>query len=182
MVALASNRATAPPFGGFRSNLRTTAVVMQKARVLFPNKTAENLSVVTGYSLRSCESWLYGEAKIPADALAALIRSESGRDFLSAVMSESRAPWWRRFLRIDLVASVKRRHAADRRLLEQAFEADCETSDAIARAEAALAAVSVQDPEFAGAGLDALREALRIPRGAVARAAGQPSKPKARRG
>ncbi len=180
MTAALANRAPAQMCDASRTELRLTADVMRAARNRWSVKTRLHLAEITGYSVRACESWLAGERKIPADALAALIRSDWGRDFLAAVMAKSRAPWWRRFMRIDIVASVKRRHAADRRLLEQVLEADCETSDAIARAEATLAAVSIQDPEFHSVGRDALRNALRIPNGSVAQESRGLHKPKTR--
>jgi len=182
MSAAVANLGTAQMCDTSRTELRLTANVMRAARNCWSVKTRLHLAEITGYSVRACESWLAGERKIPADALAALIRSDWGRDFLAAVMAESRAPWWRRFLRIDIVASVKRRHAADRRLLEQVLEADCETFDAVARAEAAFAAVSVHDPEFHGMGHDALRNALRVPGGAVAQEGRGLHKSKARSG
>lgn len=132
---------------------------MQQARSLWPSKTADHLLVITGYSLRHIRAWLAGDAKIPSDALASLLHSEWGLEFLSAVMAESRVPWWRRLLRINLTASILRRRAADRRLLEHALEEDQEVCDALARAEVALAAGSFRDPDFYSPHSDALEPA-----------------------
>ena len=95
--ARTENRAktdTAISCGNRRRALRLNSTVMQKSRDLFPVKTALHLSDLTGYSLRSCEYWLSGKVVIPADALAALIRSERGREFLAAVMADHAPRWW----------------------------------------------------------------------------------------
>ena len=142
------------------SPLHSTVLVMQKARGLFPLKTSQHLSEITGFSLRACAAWLGGEAKIPADALAALLRSEWGLEFLSSIMAESRAPWWRRLLRVNIVASVLRRRAADKRLLERALESDRDITETMARAATALC---VQDEDFGGVFADGVRAMARAP-------------------
>ncbi len=86
--------ATEGCFGNRRRALRLNAAVMQKSRDLFPIKTAQHLSDLTGYSVRSCEAWLSGKTVLPADALAALIQSERGREFLTTLMVDSTWRWW----------------------------------------------------------------------------------------
>lgn len=153
--AFAANRAIAQLCDKTRTELRLTAAVMQQARSCWNVKTRLHLAEITGYSVRACESWLAGDRKLPADALAALIRSEWGLNFLSVVMAESRVPWWRRLLRINLTASVLRRQAADRRLLEKTLREDDELSDALARAEVAC---TFRDEEFHRPFLDAVEQ------------------------
>lgn len=75
-----------------RSNLR----IVEKAREVFPIKTAMQLAEITGYPLRTVESWLTGKVKIPADAFVALLHSDSGRDFLAGVMTDATPRWWLR--------------------------------------------------------------------------------------
>ena len=157
--------------------MRLTKSVMQTARGCWKVKTRLHLSEITGFSLRACAAWLGGEAKIPADALAALLRSEWGLEFLSSIMAESRAPWWRRLLRVNIVASVLRRRAADKRLLERALESDRDITDTMARAATSLC---VQDEDFGSVFADGVRSMARPPDGTVARAARLPAKPKAR--
>ena len=159
------------------SPLHSTVLVMQKARGLFPLKTSQHLSEITGFSLRACAAWLGGEAKIPADALAALLRSEWGLEFLSSLMAESSVVWWRRLLRVNIVASVLRRRAADKRLLERALESDRDLTDTMARAATALC---IQDEDFGSVFADGVRSVARPPDRPMARAAGFPAKPKAR--
>jgi hypothetical protein len=67
---------------------------MQKSRDIFPVKTAHHLADITGYSLRTAEYWLSEKSVMPADALASLIQSEWGREFLTAVMMENTSRWW----------------------------------------------------------------------------------------
>lgn len=97
--AITPNRAnfvTADHCGNRRRALRLNSAVMQKSRDVFPLKTAHHLADITGYSLRTVEYWLSEKAVLPADALAALIQSEWGRDYLAAVMAETTPKWWLR--------------------------------------------------------------------------------------
>ena len=85
---------TAIPCGNRRRALRLNSAVMQKSRDVFPLKTAHHLAEITGYSLRTVEYWLSEKVTIPADALAALLQSEWGRDYLAAVMADTTPRWW----------------------------------------------------------------------------------------
>jgi hypothetical protein len=67
---------------------------MQKSRDFWPVKTSLHLSEITGYSTRACENWLSGKVVLPTDALAALMQSEQGRDFLACVMTDYTPRWW----------------------------------------------------------------------------------------
>lgn len=80
--------------GNRRRALRLNDRVMQKARAFSPVKTAPYLAGLTGYSTRAAESWLSGKVVLPTDALAALIQSDDGRDYLAAVMAEQTPRWW----------------------------------------------------------------------------------------
>jgi hypothetical protein len=77
-----------------RRALQLNASVMRKTRDLFPLKTAQYLSDLTGYSVRTCEYWLSEKAVLPADALAALLKSEKGRDYLVSIMMDETPRWW----------------------------------------------------------------------------------------
>lgn len=90
---LAKNR-TANSCGNRRRALRLNSAVMQKSRDLFPLKTSQYLADLTGYSVRSCEYWLSERAVIPADALAALLQSHRGREYLVTMMMDSTPRWW----------------------------------------------------------------------------------------
>lgn len=83
-------------FGNRRRALRLNEQVMRKSRDQWPVKTALHLSEITGYSTRAAESWLSGKAVLPTDALAELMRSEQGKDFLVAVLADSTPRWWLR--------------------------------------------------------------------------------------
>jgi hypothetical protein len=67
---------------------------MRKSRDVFPVKTAHHLADITGYSTRAAERWLSEKVIIPSDALAALIQSQWGREYLAAVMTDSTPRWW----------------------------------------------------------------------------------------
>lgn len=98
-----ANLVTAERCSNRRRALRLNSAVMQKSRDVFPLKTAQHLSEITGYSTRTCEYWLSENSVMPADALAMLIQSEWGREFLAAAMMQTTPKWW-----IALKAHLKR--------------------------------------------------------------------------
>jgi hypothetical protein len=127
ITANRANYVTADYCGNRRRALRLNAAVMQKSRDLFSLKTAHHLAEITGYSLRSCEYWLSEKVVIPSDALAALIQSEWGREYLAAVMTEQTPRWWMRlkalFKRMDADAALALQERKYREMLdEQAIE------------------------------------------------------------
>lgn len=127
IAANRANYAAADHCGNRRRALRLNSAVMQKSRAVFPVKTSHYLADITGYSLRSCEYWLSERAVIPADALAALLHSEWGRDFLAAVMTDN-TPRWRLQLKawasaIDYAAAERKQRRKLRELLDDACAA-----------------------------------------------------------
>lgn len=139
--------------------------VMQKARSFFPVKTAAHLAEITGYSERAVKYWLAGETKIPSDALAALIRSEYGLQFLAIVMGSARPRWWTWLQRLGVVSRVLRRRQADVKLLREAINADNELTETIARADAASL---LQDTESFGESAALLVATIGLPTRTVA--------------
>jgi hypothetical protein len=131
---------------------------MQRARGLFPNKTALHLSEITGYSPRACEYWLSGATRLPADALAALLHSEFGREFLDAVMDNARPAWWMRALAFFKLADASALQAKARRKMKAVLHADEELE---ARFERGQAAALHQDEDFYRARLAPHREMAR---------------------
>jgi hypothetical protein len=118
---------TANPCRERRKGLRLNASVMQISRGLFPLKTSQHLAEITGYSVRSCEYWLSEKSVLPADALAALIQSEWGREYLAAVMAQTTPRWWLTFKallkRISLEAAQAREERLYREMLDEEAEA-----------------------------------------------------------
>lgn len=96
--AIMPNRAnfvTADHCANRRRSLQLNAAVMRLSRDLFPIKTAHYLAEITGYSLRTCEYWLSEKVVIPSDALATLLQSDQGREFLAVVMADATPRWWK---------------------------------------------------------------------------------------
>lgn len=163
------NSGTAKSCGEDRSLLRTNAAAMRAARAVFPHKTAVHLAQLTGYSQRAVEYWLSGANVLPSDALAALLNSEWGLEFLSAVMV-AQPRWWQRIAAYFAAIDAQRLQRAARRRLREAIDADSDLTASIARAEAALA---VCDPDFHRPHLDALGAIAGAPHRAVAAPAGR---------
>ena len=124
-----------------RNYSRANFLVLNKFRELHPVKTAVYLSEATGFPIRTCEYWLSNET-LPSDAIWTLLQSRHGLEILAVAMHDARPEWWKRLLRVGLIASVMRRRETDLRLLEQTLGADRELTIAIARA------TSLSEDEF----------------------------------
>jgi hypothetical protein len=113
--------------GQNRRGSRLNADIMRISRDRFPVKTAHHLADITGYSVRACERWLSERVVIPGDALASLIQSEWGRDFLAAVMTDNTPRWWMQLKAwmqaIDLAAAERKHRRKLRELLDDANQA-----------------------------------------------------------
>lgn len=111
-------------FASKRTSVRENGVIMLRAHALWPMKTAQHVAAITGYSTRAVENWDAERARIPADALTALLRSEWGREFLAAVMADAEPRWWVRlkafFHALDVVAMQR----VTRRKLKEALDAE----------------------------------------------------------
>lgn len=102
-----ANPDTEARFGKSRSELRLIEAVMRVAQSKWPNKTAANLSSTAKVSTRAAEFWLQGKYDLSADALAELLRSEHGLDFLEAILGNARPVWWRLFKRRQKRAQLR---------------------------------------------------------------------------
>jgi hypothetical protein len=112
--------------GTSRRGLRLNSDVMRKSRTVFPVKTAHHIADITGYSVRAAERWLSERVVIPSDALAALIQSEWGKDFLAAVMTDNTPKWWLQLkawlAAIDYAAAERKQRRKLRELLDDAAQ------------------------------------------------------------
>jgi hypothetical protein len=146
-----TNFRAAKSCGKSRNKLRMNLEIAATARRLFPLKTAQQLVDITGYPRRTVEYWLTGNAKIPSDALAMLLRSEWGVDFLGAVMGDAKPSWWRTtlayFASIDALARTRKANRA----IRNALDANAELNASISRANS----LRVQDEDFYGHHADA---------------------------
>lgn len=142
--------ATEGHFGKSRSRLRTNSVIMLRAHALWPRGTAGEVAAITGYSTRAVEDWDAQRARIPGDALVALLQSEWGRQFLAAVMADSEPRWWLKLKALFNALDVVAMQRATRRKLKEALDAD----QLLAPSAAAL----FQDEEFYSPHLEAARE------------------------
>jgi hypothetical protein len=113
--------------GEHRRGRRLNSDLMRKSRDVFPVKTAHHLADITGYSVRACERWLSESVVIPSDAMASLLQSEWGRDFLAAVMTDYTPRWWLKLRAwidaVDLAAAERKHRRKLRELLDDANQA-----------------------------------------------------------
>lgn len=113
--------------GSYRRGRRLNDNVMRVSRVCFPVKTSRHLSEMTGYSVRACERWLSGDVVLPADALAALLQSGWGREFLAGVMADHTPRWWLKLKAwigaVDLAEAERKHRRKLRELLDDANQA-----------------------------------------------------------
>lgn len=151
-----ANSGTAKSCGKARNYLRTNYLVMQKARTLFPYKTAHHLAEITGRPLRTVESWLSTD-RLPGEAIGALIQSDVGFEFVEAIAE--RASWFRR-VRKALSLSDEKINT-----VREAQHAASELAAAIARA---TAATGLRSEELDRDEVDERRGIGRIPHRAMA--------------
>ncbi len=119
----------------------------QVFRKLAPVKTWAAVASVLGLTERVAKHRLSGTRDFTADELAALLRSEDGLSFLSAVMADSQPRWWLIFKNKMRAADIKRQQASMRRELEEAVN----------EASALETALMVSDSDFHSPTVDALR-------------------------
>lgn len=116
---------TATSCGRSRNFLRSNLKIIDKARELYPVKTALQLSEITGYPQRTVEYWLTGKSKIPTDAFVALLHSDQGREFLASVMTDATPRWWMQlkafFNAIDLAVAQRIHRRKMKALLDGDF-------------------------------------------------------------
>lgn len=150
-----------------RNYSRSNVLILNKFRDLYPVKTSVYLSEVTGFPVRTCEYWMSKDT-LPAEAIWALLQSEHGLELLTAAMHDARPSWWKRLLKVGLIASVMRRREADLRLLQKTLDADRDLTSAIANSTA----LCLHDEEFHRPFLDAVGAMAGVQNSAVA----EPSK------
>jgi hypothetical protein len=119
-----ANSVSEERFGKSRTSLRTNSVIMLQAHSLWPAKTAQRVAEITGYSSRAVENWDAERARIPGDALAALLQSEWGREFLAAVMEQAQPRWWTKLQAFFRALDVMSMQRITRRKLKEALDAD----------------------------------------------------------
>lgn len=95
VCAVLDGNAKIPPAktcGRTRNYLRFSPKVLETARGIFPRKTAQYLSALTGNPVRTWEYWLSNE-RMSDEALATLIASDHGMEIIDVIAGQS--PWWR---------------------------------------------------------------------------------------
>lgn len=114
-----ANSTTEQLFGKGRTSLRSIDAVIVAAQRLWPRKTAAELSVRTGNGVRACEYWLARRSDLSADALAALLRSDAGLEFLEAIIGDAKPTWWRQFARTIEMSRLRKQQDESRKRLER---------------------------------------------------------------
>ncbi len=120
-----ANLTTAENCGRSRRILRSNLRIIEAATAVFPIKTAMQLAEITGDPVRTWESWLSGDVKIPTDAFVALLHSDNGREFLAGVMTDATPRWWLQlkafFGAIDLAVAQRIHRRKMKALLDDDF-------------------------------------------------------------
>lgn len=104
-----SNLVAVPRLGRDRTAVRLIEQLMHTARGLWPNKTAAELSIRTGVSVRQAEKWLALKANISGEAYRRLIQSKEGLAFLRATAGDSE--WWKNYERQQRITNLRARQA-----------------------------------------------------------------------
>lgn len=120
-----ASSSTAMRFGKNRNSFRLADAISEVARRLWPTKTAMELAVRSGISVRACEYWLERRTSISGEALAEMLRSEAGLDVLEAIMGDAKPAWWKRMKASAQRAALRRAQKDLQRQIEQMeFELD----------------------------------------------------------
>lgn len=157
-----ANLDTAKPCGRSRNHLRSNYAVMQRARSLFSSKTAWRLSEITGAPVRTVEYWLQKD-RLPTEAVAMLLRSQFGMEFLAVLMADARPKWWISVQKAFRLGEMRRQ----KQQLDEAIREAEQFEATLTQSEAAL---RVLDEDFVSPHLNALRTMARVPNSAMARA------------
>lgn len=108
--AAASGKANRGVEETFRRSGRSLPPIDRLARVaraIWPVKTDMELSVRTGTSDRTCRDLLAGRGGMSLDAVARLLQSDEGFEFLMALLGDA-SPAWRRNLEVHIDISLTR--------------------------------------------------------------------------
>lgn len=131
-------------------------------------KTWGAIAELLGLKERTAKHRVFATRSFSDEDIAAMLRSEHGFEFLTAMMGDARPTWWRILRPLMEVAETQKMQERARRRLQSvikgALDADRDLTAACARAEA----LAVQDQEFMGSHIDALRATGGLPRGAMA--------------
>jgi hypothetical protein len=63
-------------------------------RRLWPKKTAQHVSFVTGCDERTVKFWLAGETRMSVESVSKLLATDDGFEILAAIMGEAKPQWW----------------------------------------------------------------------------------------
>lgn len=86
-AAPASEAGDVPSYRITTGRRSVVAVLMDRARQIWPTKIAPELALRAGVSVRTAEAWLAGDRGIGGEPLAALLASDQGVAFLDAIMA-----------------------------------------------------------------------------------------------
>jgi hypothetical protein len=79
--------------GKYRGNTRWFVPVLAEIKKIFPRKTAAELAVITGRSIRICETWISGQGAPGGDSLAAMLCSQHGDRLHQALIRSVTFDW-----------------------------------------------------------------------------------------
>lgn len=114
-----SNRPTATNCGRSRNELRAGDVVADVIRARFAHKADVELAYRAGLSLRAAQYILAKRTSPSGDAVVALLQSDIGLEFLTALMKRAAPAWWRGFRRQMEISELRRLQALQQRKLEE---------------------------------------------------------------
>ena len=100
MMSLAiANLGTAARFGKRETLCGHWDRIHTAITAVFPVKTAANMSAVTGLTPRACEYFLSRRTGLSSDAVVALLASEEGLTYLTALLGDAKPTWWKKLKR-----------------------------------------------------------------------------------
>jgi hypothetical protein len=97
VVALNTANAKSGTGKSFTRNAKSFAIsvpLISAIKQLWPRKTSQIVSHLTGCDERTVKFWLAGETRMSVESVSALLRTEEGFEILSAIMGDQKPKWW----------------------------------------------------------------------------------------
>lgn len=118
----AAGNANSGSEGVFRRSGRSlppSVAIARVARKMWPTKTDKELAVRTRTSDRTCRELLAERGGLSLDAVANLLKSEEGQEFLDAILGEASPVWRQRLARGIAISKMRDELEAQRKRIEQ---------------------------------------------------------------
>lgn len=86
--------ASGKSFTGRAKTFPISEAIANAIKGLWPRKTAQHVSFVTGCDERTVKFWLAGETRMSVESVSKLLATDDGFAILTAIMGDAEPEWW----------------------------------------------------------------------------------------